>query len=721
MASRRGLSSAMAAAVAASLVLASPGAVAAAPGDLDTSFGTGGQVVTGFAAHSQTFATGVAVEPGGKIVAAGTTGLNFNSDQNFAAARYNPDGSLDPTFGGGGTVTTDIGTTTDEGRALAVQPDGKVVVAGISQSVSQIDDVVLVRYNADGSLDSTFGSGGVVRIVGSSTLAIEINAAAVQPDGKILVAGGVYSTIPHCCVGLDFLVARFNADGSLDGSFGAGGEARLPFPAGRTSDVQALALQPDGKVVVAGQSIPADNSTPADVAIARLNSDGSPDTSFGAAHTGEVLANRNDGQASGVAVQADGKLVVSAARNADFSVLRFNADGSPDTSFGTAGAVDTDLNAGSNDYPTSLLLQTDGKIIVAGYGFTSLNDFAVVRYNADGTLDTSFGSAGIAHTAFTPDGNNYGLAAAIQPDGDVVVAGQVLVESPLGNGFGLARFLAAPADANQDGIVDTLQPAGTPAGSFVDGSLSPATTGSIVATNGLTVSIADAPSPTDGVRITVGPGTGMAQFSVCGGFTLDVSAGSTADVTCGSVTVKVATGSADIVLGGGVTDVAIPQGGSAKVSSGGGGVFSVQNLGSTTVTVTIQGQQTTVAPGATPKQVTTWRFIGFSQPVDNPPVWNVLNAGQAVPLKWRMLDAAGTPLTTLTSATVTVSAVNCQTGGTQDQVEEFTTGASGLQNLGNGYYQFNWKTPKTYSKSCKAMHLDLGEGITHDALFNFVK
>ena len=245
------------------------------------------------------------------------------------------------------------------------------------------------------------------------------------------------------------------------------------------------------------------------------------------------------------------------------------------------------------------------------------------------------------------------------------------------------------------------------------------TTGQIVTAAGLDVDVSDAPDP-DGVRIVVGPGAGRATFSVCGGFTIRVNAGSEVVVTCGSVTVKVVAGSATIELGGGITVVSIPQGGSATVTALGPGKYSVKNIGTTAVTVTVDGNIATVPAGST-STVATWDFVGFSQPVDNMPVLNKVNSGQAVPIKWRLLDVGGAPITNLQSATLTVTSLNCSLGTTVDLIEETVAGASGLQNLGNGYYQINWKSPKTYANSCKSLHLDVGDGVTHTASFQFPK
>ena len=286
----------------------------------------------------------------------------------------------------------------------------------------------------------------------------------------------------------------------------------------------------------------------------------------------------------------------------------------------------------------------------------------------------------------------------------------------------MARYLGA-ADANHDGILDDLQPAGTPIGAFRDASVTPETTGSIIDTGGLAVSVSDSPMP-EGVQVSVGPGVGSVTLSTCaGGIPVVVPAGSTAVVTCGSVKVRVVIGSARIVLGGGVTIVTVPEGVTGYIDSNPDGSYLVKNLntdGSLSLTVTVDGVSATVAPD-TQLSVQTWQFIGFSQPVDNNGVRNVAKAGRVVPLKWRVLNAANQPVTNLSTANLSAVTTNCTQGVSTDAVEEYAAGASVLQNLGNGYYQFNWKTPSTYANLCSTLNLDIGDGVKHSALFKFTK
>jgi len=228
-------------------------------GSLDTGFGPNGTGTTN-AGLSSSQALAVALQPDGKIIAAGSAQEPGLASQDFALARFNPDGSLDTGFGSGGTVITGVAGVNEGAHALVLQPDGKIIVAGAAGSSS-----ALARYNPDGSLDAGFGSGGIVTtaFAGPSSA----NAVALQPDGMIVTAGTVF-------VGLgDFALARYNPDGTLDPGFGAGGQATTDF-AGGDDAAFAVLLQPDGRVVAGGVSA-------GDFALARYDSMGSLDKSFG--------------------------------------------------------------------------------------------------------------------------------------------------------------------------------------------------------------------------------------------------------------------------------------------------------------------------------------------------------------------------------------------------------------------------------------------------------
>ena len=312
----------------------------------------------------------------------------------------------------------------------------------------------------------------------------------------------------------------------------------------------------------------------------------------------------------------------------------------------------------------------------------------------------------------------------IGPDGDLTLEVVMLAgdePSPIGVTYDAVwSFALAPAsgppDVNPaDGIADILQPAGTPSGSFSDDTGNgKTTTGQIVSSGGLTVAVEDVADP-KGVRIiTSGPG-GPAVLSVCpAGFELDIPAATSLVVTCGSVTVdSVSGGPVTITLPGGLTSVSVPAGSGATVDTTAGGGFSITNV-SGTVALSVDGVS---RPISGPVSGKSWRFVGFSQPVDGGGVLNAAKAGQAIPLKWRVLDANGAPVTSLTSATITAQNLACTAGTPVDDMEELAAGASDLKNLGNGNYQLNWKSPTSYANSCKTLKLDIGDGVTHNALF----
>ena len=395
------------------------GTAYAADGDLDPTFDGDGKVTTDFGSGIDR-ATGMAIQPDGKIVAAGIVPGDASID--FGLARYNTDGSLDITFGGDGTVTTDFGTNAAE-RALemALQADGKIVVAG-STIIGSNSDFALARYNADGSLDTTFSGDGRATLDFAGGLD-EARAVAIQPDGKIVAAGVAHDASQ---IRLDFALARYNPDGSLDTSFDGDGKVTIAFGANNITSADAVAIQPDGKIVAAGQAqVP---PTGADFALARFNADGSLDTSFDG--DGKVLTDFA-GQPDivrGMVLQTDGKIVVAgyadtSGGDRDFGLARYNPDGSLDTSFDGDGKVTTSFGGAGYEAADAVAIQVNGKIVAAGDVAVTQNnrDHALARYNADGSLDTSFGGDGRVTADFFAD--DFAFAVAIQADGKIVSAG----------------------------------------------------------------------------------------------------------------------------------------------------------------------------------------------------------------------------------------------------------------------------------------------------------
>jgi uncharacterized delta-60 repeat protein len=407
----------------------------------------------------------LALQPDGKIVAGGEawTGSKFE----FALTRYNQDGSLDSAFGSGGKVTTAFGSVSGASiTTLLLQGDGKIVALGHNYNGSN-EDFALARYKADGSLDSTFGSGGkTTAAIGSGD--DRIYAGALQPDGKIVVAGSSVGATTF----RDFVVARFNANGTPDSSFGSGGHVVTDFDSGY-DDAYDLLLQPDGKLVAVGT---AENAAGIRdfFALARYLGNGSLDTSFGSGGKVTTAVGASYDEARAAALQPDGKIVAGGdsymgSRNI-FALARYNGNGSLDQSFASGGklttVVGTDLES-----VLDLALQPDGKVLAAGYadpGSGGGSDFALVRYNADGSLDQGFGAGGKVIAGLSSRSDT-ARAMVLQPDGKIVLGGlYVHPENTSDWDFELARFLGnslAVTKAGSGSGTVTSSPSGIDCGS----------------------------------------------------------------------------------------------------------------------------------------------------------------------------------------------------------------------------------------------------------------
>jgi uncharacterized delta-60 repeat protein len=379
-----------------------------AAGDLDTSFGTSGKVTTQIGS-SRSEALAIAVQTDAKFVAAGYSSNGANID--FALARYNSDGSLDTAFGSGGKVVTDIGNTDNASFALAIQQDGKLVAAGSSFNGVN-DDFAVVRYNSNGTLDDTFGTGGIVA-TNFNNSSETIDAIAIQSDGKIVVAGYILNGSFF-----DFALARYNSNGTLDETFGTGGKVTTGFS--EFDDLaRAIALQADGKIVVAGEA-------DTDFAVARYNSNGSLDTTFDGDGRVRTSINLFD-SAYDVAIQSDGKIVAAGetgtGNNSDFALIRYETGGALDSTFDGDGIVTSAIGA-SDEFASSLAVQTNGKIVVGGFSFNgNSDDFAVARYNSNGSLDSTFGAGGKVTTDFGSSSFDYISALAIQSGNRIIAVG----------------------------------------------------------------------------------------------------------------------------------------------------------------------------------------------------------------------------------------------------------------------------------------------------------
>jgi len=400
-------------------LLATGATTTAQPGTLDNTFNFDGKVTTDFGPGADD-GRSVAIQSDGKIVVAGSGSVGTTRD--FALARYYTDGTLDNSFSGDGKIITDFSTDNDEGQSVAIQPDGKIVVAGYAQNGTN-RDFAIARYNTDGSLDNSFSVDGRVT-TDFSTGNDEGQSVAIQPDGKIVVAGYAQNGTNR-----DFAIARYNTDGSLDNSFSGDGKVTTAFGAYWDSG-SSVAIQLDEKIVVTGETA---NGVDLDLAMARYNADGSLDSSFSGDGKVTTAFGTGDDYGRSVAIQPDGKILVAGGSSyGTFGLARYNTNGTLDNSFGGVGFV-----GGVTRY--SAAIQLDGKILVAGSSNIGTSDaFNIARYNTDGTLDNSF-LGGIVIADFGT-GNDRGYSVAIQPNLRIVVAGASYIGT---NGyFAVVRYLS---------------------------------------------------------------------------------------------------------------------------------------------------------------------------------------------------------------------------------------------------------------------------------------
>jgi uncharacterized delta-60 repeat protein len=404
-------------------------------GSLDATFGSGGIVTTGdFAGKSGI--NSIAIQGDGKIVAVGGHFARFLSGNGvfskFDIARYNVDGTLDSSFSTDGKVNTELGRVTyswgSYGSAVAVsvaiQADRKIVVSGICDTFvdgSYRTFFAIVRYNPNGSIDSSFGQGGKILLpVAVNGTPPELRSSLIQPDGKIVVSG---------IIGGAVMLARFTSNGQLDTSFGTNGilidSSLTPLP--NPFNGYNLSIQPDGKFLISGGGdwiI----TTPFSFKIARYNSDGSKDMSFGvdgiATSSCKAECFLND-----VKVQSDGKIVGVGFFGNDFAATRFNPDGTSDTTFNGTGKITTSFEGKS--LAKRVAIQADGKIIASG--ISEYDGSRAVRYNPDGSLDSSFGIGGKLTIQFEGLVSSF-TSLLIQRNGKIVFAGKA------GQTFGLARY-----------------------------------------------------------------------------------------------------------------------------------------------------------------------------------------------------------------------------------------------------------------------------------------
>jgi uncharacterized delta-60 repeat protein len=410
----------------------------AAPGELDASFGLGNGKVIVAIGNADDNAHAMALQPDGKIVVVGACGSTTVRD--FCVARFDRSGALDDTFSTDGKVITQVGADNSDAYAVAIQTDGKIVVAGHCGNVGT-RDFCLVRYNPNGTINANFGNDGQVTTpVGSGDDAAQ--ALAIQSDGKIVVAG-------TCSLGGNdaFCVVRYNADGSLDDTFA--GDGKVITSVTTDDDVaRAVAIQSDGKIVVAGYC--GDSSVSVDFCAVRYLSTGAIDNSFDFDGRVTTAIGTFIDVGNGIAVQADGKMIVAGASTSSggsttIGALRYNPFGSLDTSFSGNGMLALSIGIGA-DFAQSVAIQADGKIVLAGSCEDGSGyDFCVARLNSDGTLDNTFSVNGSVITPISANADDKVAGMALDNEGNIVVAGSCGA-SP-NRDFCIARYEGGPFGA----------------------------------------------------------------------------------------------------------------------------------------------------------------------------------------------------------------------------------------------------------------------------------
>lgn len=409
----------------------------------DATFGINGKVSTA-CQEGYNRSKMAAIQPDGKILVAGFSHVSLSEQNDFNVVRYEPNGTLDTSFDWDGKVFTSFDSSNDEIAVFLRQPDNKLIAIGTKRNApanqNGTKDIALSRYNSDGSLDNSFGtSGKVVSVFGTNYNAV--SHAIIQPDGKIILANTYYSFFGDV---YHYELIRYTASGSLDVSFGTGGKIVLD------AEVTSLLSQPDGKFVTT--AIGYDSQDNLFLIVKRFNANGTLDTGFGTNGTTSLQGSLYN--TIHTILQPDGKIIISTslANNnsvTGFATFRFNANGSLDTDFQT-GITNVDTSC----LAKAVFLQTDGKIIVAGrsmaYEGFEIYYFVTARYNPDGSPDTTYGTNGILKSYIGTYWTPYNLVQAVvlQPDGKFVVAmtkPEQNPSSPTPNSydFSIIRFDAA--------------------------------------------------------------------------------------------------------------------------------------------------------------------------------------------------------------------------------------------------------------------------------------
>jgi uncharacterized delta-60 repeat protein len=421
----------------AGVLMSGPATAAAALGGLDPTFGSGGIRTDAVGSDSSvdTHANDVAVQPDGKIVVAvaSSTDVNgFSEPRGFTLVRYNPDGTRDRTFGTNGVARAGFRGWLSSPTTLALQPNGKIVVAGSAETEVVGPLMAVARFGSDGRLDRTFSGDGRRLTEFDGCWGAAATGLAVGAGGRIIVGGSAY------CRQDRFAVVRYTARGALDRSFSGDGKQTIAFRPPRNArhaDARGydLALQPDGKVIIVGNVDfwGGHIGSQTRVAVARLRADGNRDLAFGSngvLSTRFGTSNADWAVASSVALRPSGKIVVAVRVSGDrdrFGLARYRPNGMLDSGFGDDGRVVTRFGTAASAYGVASL--PDGKVIAVGASGSNgglccqLGHFTVARYTGDGSLDDHFGVHGVVVTSVGV--RSFAYSVAIQTDGGIVAVG----------------------------------------------------------------------------------------------------------------------------------------------------------------------------------------------------------------------------------------------------------------------------------------------------------
>ncbi len=443
-------------------------------GTLDSTFGTFGvDTLDPMGYYSD--GNAMAVQSDGKIIIAGTSNTAaFNSSEVFSVARFDSNGNVDNTFGSSGWAITSINGaglySNAEAHAVAVQPDGKIVVAGYSYDQNNASAFGIARFNSNGTIDTTFGDYGSLRISFNILDGNFARSVVVQPDGKIIVAGRTTAVVNNgASEEYLFAAVRLTQNGQLDATFGNNGISTVSSGSFNVSfEGYSAAIQQDGKILIAGSGFYFEGNNEISLfAVARLDSNGTVDNSFG--NNGIRMfniagADSSGNQCNSIALQKDGKILVAGYSSDSLysggftypAIARLNSDGSSDGSFGKNGSeiiplntffISTYINWSCN----SICLQSNGKIIVGGNNENSYSkspSFALCRLNQNGSLDSTFADSGWSTDSYIPSNFNgpylFSIAGLKITLGGKIIAGGTNYYYFVGNGadtFNVARFL----------------------------------------------------------------------------------------------------------------------------------------------------------------------------------------------------------------------------------------------------------------------------------------